>query len=172
MRKLLIVLAAIICASCSTYNQRFFSGLGIEDINNTHSIHYEYKKSNIDSKFPQVGYIEEPIIDFTIKYDTAKKYSIILYGDLIFHKDSCGLWDSSQIDSVNIVRLIFVTKEIGTKSEIFDTNHPIDFHTFPIPKQILNSVRNDFLIRMKETKFHAGKINSKGHSWGHIYFLY
>lgn len=119
---------------------------------------------------PNSAIIEEPLIDLNVKYDIEKKYSVILYCDIIFHETEDGFWDSSRNDSIKLRRLIITGKDID--NTIYDKSNPIDFKTCIIPSEILYSIREDFFLRMKYTKFNFGKIKHRGYTYGHPYLLF
>lgn len=155
MKRLLLCLFVIAFTACKQYDEDFFTSISFNDIKEI-SIPKEYKMIKEDYMLPDSPIIEEAMTDFSIRYNTAKKYKVIIYGDVMFHNDGYGFWDSSRNDSIKLKRLV-ITGE-GIKNTVYDIKNPIDFKTCIIPSRILYSIRDDFFLKTKFTKFNFGRI--------------
>ncbi len=172
MNKIFLFLIVFILSSCSTLvSDRYFVGLSVDDIKDDNSKTMVYNCSHyIDYHVPEAGSISEPQIDFSIKYDTLKKYNVCLFADIVFCRDDSGYWDSSKIDSICLRKI--VVSSATNPSIIIDKSESFNLLKCKIPKRILLALRDDFFFRMKYTKFDFPRTKNKAYTYGHNYRLY
>ncbi len=172
MKKIFLFPIAFILSSCSTLvSDRYLVGLSADDIKDDNSKTIAYNSSHyIDYHVPEAGSISEPQIDFSIKYDTLKKYNVCLFADIVFCRDNSGYWDSSKKDSICLRKMVV---SCATNPPIIIGNSDsFNLRECKIPKKILLALRDDFFFRMKYTKFDFPRTKNKAYTYGHNYRLY
>lgn len=172
MKKIFLFPIAFILSSCSTLvSNKYLVELSVDDIKDDNSENIEYNSSHyIDYHVIEAGSISEPKIDFSIKYDTLKKYNICLFADIVFCRDDSGYWDSSKKDSICLRKIVISSAE--NSSVIIDNSKSFNIKKCKIPKKILLALRDDFFFRMKYTKFDFPRTKNKAYTYGHNYRLY
>lgn len=172
MKKKILYSSILILCSCSSYmSNNYLIGLDVGEIKDEIVNDITYGDSHfVDYHFPETGRITEPAFDFKLRYDTIRKYNVILFADIIFKRDDKGYWDSSQKDSICLKKVIITCK--NGKPIFIDINKPVNLHKMHIPKKFLLSIRDDFFKRMKYTKFELVRTKEKSYRYGHAYQLY
>ncbi|SEV98571.1 hypothetical protein SAMN04487850_1111 [Prevotella aff. ruminicola Tc2-24] len=177
MKQLLILLTCCLLVSCGTSMscEKFFGTVSTKDIPDVSLDSVSFRTSYIEGDCVSCGTISEPLFDCDIKYDTLSHYSVIVLGKVVFEKDSCQKEDYKRVYAVEINNLV-VQKQHFPREFYSDSNHKWRHNTpwkrCPLPKKVLEKIRNDFLKRKKYVRYTFKEADASSVSESYCYRLY
>lgn len=159
--RILLLFVSFLLVSCRTSNScdAYFSPVPVDKIKEISSKDLKYKTKS------EYG-IDVPDIDCKIRYDTKSQYTVIVTGHI-------GLRDIDQTKNSQIADTITISDIIIKRK-----NHDFEFYSnkrkdsqniknkpwkeFPLPKSVIEKIRENFLLRMKYSKFHLKGLEGRG----------
>lgn len=158
-------------------NEKFFCTVSTKDIPDMSLENIQFKTFSLDTHFPESGTCSDPLFYHNIKYDTLSHYRVVVLGSVEFRQQDTNDYEYEIIDSVRISRLV-----------VFSSHHPRELYgkkgddgwstnkwvECPLPNEILEKIRDDFLIRMKYQRYRLKKYEDNpvtGISTGYDYRL-
>lgn len=139
--------------------EEYFCTVSSKDIPDMSLDSITFITSNIDSHFSECGTVSDPVFDYDIQYDTLSRYQVVVCGTIIFGKDTNPGKQYERVDSVGI-RSLFIWNKNSKQREYYSCEYHRSHKKWedcPLPPYILTQIKNDFLIRMKYTRYSLGK---------------
>ena len=125
---------------------------------------FDWRSLNYD--FPDLCYAYIPSIEPQIDLKTEDKFLVSIHGAVVFKTDSAGCWITESIDSIKI-NTVFAAKnkkciyyeDQGTITSCSDVVYSID----------LNKIKDNFLLRLRNSTFILEKKRSTGVAFALVY---
>jgi len=155
--------------------EKFFGTVSTKDIPDVSLDSVSFRTSYIEGDCVSCGTISEPLFDCDIKYDTLSHYSVIVFGNITFDKDSCQSCDYKRVFSVEINRLIVQRQHFPREfysDDYHKWTHNTPWRKCPFPKSVLKKIRNDFLLRKKYVRYSFKNIDVNSVTESYHYRLY
>ena len=183
MRQLTILTICLMISSCgiSMSSEEFFRTLSVKEIPDMSMDTVRYYTSFIEDDIPSLGKVSEPLLGYSIKYDTLARYRVAVIGSIKFAEQNDDTMQYARIDSIGIIsfylwndhsqhREYYSNKRNGTDINSQEKGRTLE--KCPLPKRILKRIRKDFFIRMKYREYQIDNINNKAISVIYDYRLY
>lgn len=173
MRKLLVLLTCFILLGCGTSIscKDFFSTVSTKDIPDISMDTVLFRTDYINGSCTSYS----PLFDYNIKYDTLSRYKVFVWGRIFFgnnphYKNQYKSVDSVEINSLVIDRLNSPREFFSDMKHKWKNNTP--WEQCPLPPKILKKIKNDFLKRMKYTRYVFKEEDENSVSESYLYILY
>ena len=157
--RILLFFVGIVFVSCRTSNScdAYFSPVPVDKIK---------VKSSQDIKYETVSEYGIPHIDCKIRYDTKSHYTVFVTGHIVL-RDIDQTKNFQIADTVTISEIIIKRKnhDIEYYSNKREESQNIKYKPwkeFPLPRSVSKKIRENFLLRMKYSKFHFKGLEGRG----------